>query len=137
MEMIPLCSVEINVGERFEIGKTGFGQRLIGDIVASRWEGERFKARMVGAAAADWAVVGDNGMLDVDVRMTLKTDDGELVYVHYTGRMDTNEEGAPIRTAIRFETGSDRYHWLTRTLCVGDGRYDGQQLVTYDTFELR
>ena len=110
MEMIPLCSVEIDVGTRFEVGKTGFGQRLIGEIMAARWEGERFKAKMVGAAAADWALMGDNGLLHVDVRMTLETDDGELVYVSYAGLMDSAEEGAPTRTAIRFETGADRYH---------------------------
>ena len=137
MEMIPLCSVEIDVGEKFEIGKTGFGQRLIGEIVAARWQGNRFKAKMVGAASADWALTTEDGLIQVDVRMTLETDDGELVYVSYTGLLDTAAENAPCRTAIRFETAADRYQWLTRTLCVGDGRFDGDKRVTYDIFVLQ
>jgi hypothetical protein len=137
MEMVPLCSVELDVGKRFPIGKTGFGERLIGELTGGRWEGERFKAKMVGAAAADWALESDDGLLHVDVRMTLETDDGALVYVSYTGLMDTAAEGAPIRSAIRFETAAERYQWLTRTLCVGDGRFDeAAARVTYDVFVL-
>ena len=51
MEMVPLCSVVLDVGERFEVGGRSFGARLIGELVGGRWEGERFKASMIGAAS--------------------------------------------------------------------------------------
>ncbi|MBW2497766.1 MAG: DUF3237 domain-containing protein [Deltaproteobacteria bacterium] len=138
MEMIPLCSVELDVGTRYPVGRTPFGDRLIGEITGGRWEGERFKANMVGVAAADWAIGGADGLMYVDVRMTLETDDGALAYVHYTGLMDTAVEGAPIRTSIRFETPAEQYQWMTRTICVGDGRFDEPNLkVLYDVYELR
>jgi hypothetical protein len=138
MEMIPLCSVWLDVGTRFPVGKTAFGDRLIGELTGGRWEGERFKASMVGVAAADWAMVGEDGLTHVDVRMTLETDDGALVYVDYAGLMDTAAEGAPIRTSLRFETPAAQYRWLTRTICVGEGRFDEPNLkVLYNVFELR
>ena len=138
MELIPLCAVRLDVGQRFPIGKTPFGERLIGELTGARWEGERFKANMVGVAAADWAIGGDDGLMHVDVRMTLETDDGALAYVHYTGLMDAAVEGAPIRTSIRFETSAEQYQWLARTICVGDGRFDEPNLqVLYDVFVLR
>ena len=45
--------------------------------------------------------------------------------------MDLQANEVPIRTAIRFETSDARYQWLTRTLGVGDGRFDGKR-VTYE-----
>jgi hypothetical protein len=138
MELIPLCSVQLDVGTRYPVGKTPFGQRLIGELTGARWEGERFKAKMVGAAAADWAIEGDGGLIEVDVRMTLETDDEALVYVSYTGLLDTLAEGAPIRSAIRFETPAEQYQWLTRTICVAKGRFDEPNArVSYDVFELK
>ena len=138
MEMVPLCSVVLELGKRYEVGKTAFGERLIGEIVGARWEGERFKAKMVGAAAADWAITGDGGLLQVDVRMTLETDDEKLVYASYIGLMDTAAEGAPIRSSMRFETSAEQYQWLTRTICVGDGRFDEpNKRVYYDVFVLQ
>lgn len=135
MEMIPVCSVVIDVGTVHDVGKTGFGHRGIGDITAARWEGERLNAKLVGSAAADWALTSEDGLVAVDVRMTLETDDGELVYVSYTGLMDKLAEAAPIRTAIRFETAAPDYQWLTRTLGVGEGRFDGER-VRYKVYAL-
>ena len=137
MKMVPLCSVEIDLGERYAVGGKAFGERLIGEFLGCRWKGERFNAKMIGAAAADWCVVGATGLFDVSVRVTLETDDGHLVYVHYEGLMDTAAEGAPIRTAIRFETAAEPYQWLTRTLSVGDGHFDEpNKLITYDVYVL-
>jgi len=133
--LVPLAGVVIDVGERFEVGRTPFGSRLIGEIRGARWLGERFRARMVGSAAADWAVQGEDELLAADVRMTLRTDDGALVFVSYTGLLDGRAD-PPIRSAMRFETADPRYAWMARTLFIACGTWDGAQ-VRYQVFEVQ
>jgi hypothetical protein len=135
MRLVPLAKVAIDVGQRLEVGRTPFGSRLIGEISGARWEGERFRAKMVGAAAADWAVQGEDDLLAIDVRMTLQTDDGALVYVHYDGVLDGRAD-PPVRSAMRFETADPRYAWLVRTVFIGVGTWDGAQ-VRYEVFEVK
>jgi hypothetical protein len=127
--------VEIEVKQRIEVGRTPFGSRLIGELAGARWEGERFRARMIGAAAADWAVAADDGLTDVDVRMSLETDDGALVYARYTGLLDPRQD-PPIRSAMRFETANPRYAWMWRTLFIACGSWDGEKTVSYEVFEV-
>lgn len=134
-QLVPLAKVVIDVGERFEIGRTPFGSRLIGEIRAARWEGVRFRARMIGSAAADWAVAGDEDLLSVDVRMTLRSDDGALLFASYTGLLDGRAD-PPVRTAMRFETADPRYAWMARTLFIACGTWDGAQ-VRYEVFEVK
>jgi len=134
MKLVPLAKVVIDVGERFEVGKTPFGARMIGEITGARWEGERFRAKMVGAASADWAVAGEDDLLAVDVRMTLQTDDGALLYLHYDGLLDGRAD-PPVRSAMRFETSDPRYAWMGRTVFIACGTWDGVH-VRYDVFEV-
>jgi hypothetical protein len=83
------------------------------------------------------------------VRLTLRTDDGALIYMYYTGiRFGTPEVMARIlageivgpsdyylRNAPRFDTGDTRYDWLNRILTVGVGRREAD-LAAYDIFEI-
>jgi hypothetical protein len=43
---------------------------------------------MKGLAAADWAVLGDDGLARFDIRMVLETTDDALIYLSYTGKAD-------------------------------------------------
>ena len=69
-----------------------------------------------------------------DVRMTLETDDGALVFVRYDGFLDGRAD-PPVRSAMRFETADPRYAWLGRTVFIGCGTWDGAQ-VRYEVFEV-
>jgi hypothetical protein len=134
MRLVPLARAVIDVGELIQVGRTPFGSRLVGEIRGARWEGERFRAKMVGAAAADWAVQGEDDLLSVDVRMTLETDDGALLYLHYDGLLDGRAD-PPVRSAMRFETADARYAWMARTVFIAAGTWDGVQ-VRYEVFEV-
>ena len=77
---------------------------------------------------------GDEAM-QPDVRLTLETDDGHLIYVSYRGirhgprevmqRIADGEEVDPeayyLRNAPFFETASERYSWLNRIVAVSVG----------------
>jgi hypothetical protein len=44
------------------------------------------------APAGDWLRVMPSGVLRLDVRGTIKTDDGELIYISYNGVIQCNKE---------------------------------------------
>ena len=58
---------------------------LIYNVQPGGWvEGPRIKGKLLGPAA-DWLRVMPSGVLRLDVRVTIQTDDGELIYASYGG----------------------------------------------------
>ena len=65
---------------------------------------------------------------ELDLRVTLETDDGALIHMTFEGIRDDGAPGAPyLRTLPRFETAEPKYSFLNRLLAVGTGeiRVDG------------
>ena len=91
-----------------------------------------------------------DGVLEQDVRITLKTDDGAFIYVRYAGirygppevmarlaqceTVDPNEYY--FRVAPVFEIGAERYAWLNNILAVGVGERLPPNMVRYSIFEI-
>ena len=100
-----------------------FGGRLIVDVTDARVEGPRLRASLAGSAAADWVTVSPDGSVGaLDVRATLRTDDGALIYSEYRGRVRFGADGLhQVHTSPRYETGDPRYLWLNGLQCVGKG----------------
>jgi hypothetical protein len=83
----------------------------------------------------DWALTRPDGVLLLDVRMTLETHDGALVFLRYEGMRHGPAEAMArlaagrlvdpaemyFRIQPRFETSDSRYLWLNRLLAVGVG----------------
>ena len=82
----------------------------------------------------DWLRILPSGVARLDVRGTLKTDDGALIYISYNGIIKhsdasyeklvngeriTNEDGIYFHTAPTFETSSEKYGWLNGVQAVG------------------
>jgi hypothetical protein len=136
IELIPLCEVDVTLAEPIMVGPGPAGMRVIGEVRSARATG-RLSGSLKGNAAADWLVLqGDVGMLDV--RVTIETDDGAVVFAQYNGRMDISAGlGAkPVYVAPRFETGDPRYAWLNLVQAVGKGQIDGLALH-YEWYEMR
>ena len=84
----------------------------------------------------DWVLVRKDGVSQLDVRITLRTDDGALIYVTYRGistmtpemrqRILKGEVVNPseyyFRTTPVFETAAEKYAWLNKLVAVGVGR---------------
>ena len=136
LELIPLATMTAGLRQPFILNGTPVGGRWIFEVDDGRIEGDRFNAKLVGNAAADWLTVGPDGVGTLDVRVLVETDDGALVFIQYNGRVDTNDLGAPVYAAPRFETGDDRYRWLNKVQAVAKGRLDGSTL-TYEIYEVR
>ena len=118
-----LAEVEAQLAPAHMLLDAPFGGRLIVDVTAARVEGPRLKASLVGSSAADWVTVAPDGRTGaLDVRATLKTDDGALIYSEYRGRVLFGVDGAHrVFTSPRYETGDPRYAWLNGLQCVGKG----------------
>ncbi|TVV73345.1 DUF3237 domain-containing protein [Sphingomonas solaris] len=140
LNLKPLCPAVVDVAAPLVVGKSPAGIRTIGEMRAVTITGERMNATLAGAAAADWILV--NGKVgNIDVRMTVRTDDGALIYISYTGKLDLARPGGPVATvAPTFETGDERYAWLNdiqaigrATLAVGEG---GAARLDYEFYEV-
>jgi hypothetical protein len=105
------------------------------------------KVRQLGG---DWMTVRRDGIGVMDVRATLETNDGALLYVTYPGYFELGENGyqdflnrrypnrAPTRTTPRFSVAHPRYRWLNRVQCLGIGEVRLDELVyIYDLYAVR
>ncbi len=121
--------------EVWDLGPTPAGRRRIVQVMGGTFEGPRLRGTVL-PGGGDWVLERQDGSFALDVRITLKTDDGPLIYAHYPGRFHgpvdilariaAGQEVAPseyyFRTAPLFETGSDKYAWLNGLLAIGTGR---------------
>src|SRR5207247_1766156 len=96
-----------------------------------------------------WLVERADGSRALDVRITLRTDDGALIYAHYPGRFHSEPavtqrllRGDPVdpaeyyfRTAPFFETASSKYDWLNRIMAVGIGTR-APTMVSYTVYAI-
>jgi|SRR5215471_2341237 len=140
IELVPLCTLRIQLKPPIEVSAGPAGTRLIGELVSVQVKGDRLRGEMLGAAAADWMIVGPGGIGNVDVRVTLQTDDDAVIFVQYDGRLDASQGLQFPMTAYvapRFETGDERYAWLNRIQAVGKGILYEDLSVEHEWYEVR
>lgn len=130
-----LGTLRAETGTRTIVENAPQGTRTIVQVVGGRFEGPRVKAS-VQTPAGDWITNRADGSYRLDVRLTLKTDDGAVILVTYNGIGQTTNTGASLRIAPLFETGDSRYVWLTRLQAVGVGERVGTA-VKYDLYALK
>jgi hypothetical protein len=135
IQLIPLGTMDIELGEPVIVGDGPKGSRMVVDVLSVKLRGERVQAELATNDAADWLTISDNGKLGaLDVRLTLKTEDGAFIYVEYSGRMDM--EAGLIAVAPTFQTGSPDYSWLNRIQAVAAGSVNADTgLLTYTLYE--
>jgi len=101
-----------------EIGSTPRGARSIFPVAGGSFEGERLRGKVL-AGGGDWVTANGDETFELDLRVTLETDDGALIHMTFTGvRDDANHY---FRTLPHFETAALQYAFLNRLLAVGIG----------------
>ena len=135
LQSTPLLTLTLTVDFRgmTMIGETPAGLRRIAPVTGGTFTGDRLSGTVIGGA--DWVINRADGVMVIDVRLTLKTDDGALVYLTYQGRflaapevMARFAKGAvldpseySLAVIARFESGDQRYRWLNDAIVVGTG----------------
>ena len=136
---LPLSNISASYAPKSALARSSKtprrGTRTIAQIVSGSFEGPRLKAS-VQSPAGDWITNRADGSYRLDVRLTLKTEDGALILVTYNGVGQTTAAGASLRAAPLFETGDPRYTWLTRLQAVAVGERTGST-VSYDIYALK
>jgi Protein of unknown function (DUF3237) len=106
------------------------------------------------APSGDWLRVMPGGARKLDVRLSIKADDGAIIFISYTGRtlapaeaarrLEAGETLGPDQLyfviAPTFETAAPTYGWLNEIVAVGkivslNRTHDRH--VTYDIFAVR
>lgn len=126
----PLMTVSAEVGEIVSLGPGPLGERRVVDILGGSFEGPQLRGAVL--PGADWQIVRQDGVLDIDARYVLREERGGLVRVVSQGyrhgppdvmaRMARGETVPAdtyfFRTVMRFETGARELAWLNRTIAV-------------------
>ena len=134
-ELALMGTITVQLGERIEVGKGPKGTRLVVDVASIEVESDRVRASLAATDAADWLTLSEDGSIGcVDVRFTLKTDDGAYIYVEYAGRADM--ANGLIATAPTFQTGDERYAWLNKIQAVGAGALEENGRLIYSLYEV-
>jgi hypothetical protein len=120
----PLMILRLATAATHDVGSTPQGTLTIFPVTGGSFEGERLRGQVL-AGGGDWVTAHEDGTFTLDLRVTLETDDGDLIHMTFTGvRDDANHY---FRTVPRFETAAPKYAFLNRLLAVGIGdiRLDG------------
>ena len=130
-----------------EIGTTPRGTRRFYPAIGGSFEGPRLRGEVL-PDGGDWLLMRPDGVLEQDVRITLKTDGVHLCSIRRnatwaTGSYGTVGAGRDARSerilfsrAPMFETGAKRYGWLNNILAVGVGERLPPNIVRYSIFEI-
>jgi hypothetical protein len=108
--------------------------RITAPITDGHFEGPRLQGKVL-AGGGDWTLLRGDGVLELDLRVTLETDDGVLIHMTSRGlrhgpadviaALARGESVDPssyyFRTLPRFETGHPKYDFLNRLLAVASG----------------
>ena len=130
-----LGTLRVEIGDTHFLNDTPAGWRRIDVFRGGSFEGPLLKASIL-SGGSDALLRRQDGAMQPDVRLTLKTEDGACLFVAYRGirhgaadvmaRIARGEMVEPhayyLRTAIFFETGAGKYDWLNRIVAVGVGR---------------
>jgi len=114
---------------------TPLGVRQIFIVKGGSVEGPRIKGKVL-PGGGDWAIVRSDGAVQLDVRGTIQTDDGALIYATYSGLIVAEPavfgrllqaEDVPFSEYYfyinpMFQTGAPQYAWLNQRIAVGRGK---------------
>jgi uncharacterized protein DUF3237 len=129
-----LMTMQVTLATRQTIGVVPHGTRVTAPMASGQFEGPRLRGKLL-PGGGDWTLLRADGVLELDLRVTLETDDGALIHMASFGlrhgppevmaALTRGENVDPslyyFRTTPRFETGHPKYAFLNRLLAVSNG----------------
>jgi hypothetical protein len=131
------------VADPVVVGAVKHGLRRIVAITGGTVRGPMMDGVIVPNSGADWQLIQPDGFSELDTRYTLRTAQGQLVYVQNVGirhappdvmrRLNAGEVVDPklvyFRTVPKFETPAPELQWLTRSVFVGVGERSPNEVI--------
>jgi hypothetical protein len=139
--------LEATLGQPLDLGESPQGRRRIVPLTGGTFSGPELRGKLLAGASADWQTVLPDGTALGDIRYTLQTDAGELLYVQSRGvrhgsaevlaRLgrgeDVDASEYTFRTSTKIEAAARQLDWLNKGIfiSVGGRQTDG---VIYETY---
>jgi hypothetical protein len=139
--------LEAALGVPLDLGEVSLGRRRIVPLTGGTFAGPELNGKLLPGVSADWQILLADGTALGDIRYTLQTDDGALLYVQSRGvrhgspevleRLgrgeDVDASEYTFRTSTQIETASRELAWLNRGVFISvGGRLQGG--VIYETY---
>ena len=139
--------LEATVGEPLDLGDLAQGRRRIVPLTSGTFAGPALNGTLLPGSSADWQVVLPDGTALGDIRYTLQTNGGDLLYVQSRGvrhgsaevleRLargeDVDATEYTFRTSTQIEAAAPELDWLNRGVFISvGGRKPGG--VIYETY---
>ncbi len=129
-----LMKLQVVVPPPQKLDAVPHGTRVIAPIASGTFEGPRLRGTVL-PGGCDWTLLRSDGVLELDLRLTLETDDGASIYMTSFGLrhgpldvLAALARGVPVdpskyyfRTAPRFETSAPQYAFLNRLIAISSG----------------
>ena len=144
-EFLFTIALEVQV---FNLGDTPYGGRRIAQFGTGSFEGPKLRGTVLPGAGG-WMLMRRDDVLEIDVRLTLETDDKQHIYMNWKGfrhgpkhvidRLNRGETVDPetyyFRTTPYFETSSEKYGWMNRICSIATGARTGSGR-TFQVFQV-
>ncbi|MEA2589833.1 MAG: hypothetical protein QOH66_2760 [Actinomycetota bacterium] len=142
--------LEATLGQPMDVGTIAQGRRRIVPLTGGTFTGPELNGKLLPGASADWQIIMADGTALGDIRYTLQTDRGDLLYVQSRavrhgsaevlarlGRgenVDASEY--TFRTATQIETAAADLDWLNKGVFVSVGGRQPEGVI-YETYLVR
>ena len=139
------ADLSVQVGMPQEVGQTVHGLRRLIPIVAGAVQGQGWTARVL-PGGADFQLLVNERMAELDARYVLETDGGDLIYVQNrairTASSDVmaqlvrgevvDPQSVYFRCSPSFETASQSLAWISERFFIGTGaRYPDKVVMRF------
>ena len=139
--------LEATLAQPLDLGNVAQGHRRIVAQTGGTFTGPELNGTLLPGASADWQIVLPDGTALGDIRYTLQTDAGELLYVQSRGvrhgsaeviaRLARGEDvdagEYTFRTSTQIETAAPRLDWLNRGVFISVGGRQARGVI-YETY---
>lgn len=117
-----VMTVRATVDAMMSMGKTPQGERRVVPINGGTFEGPGLKGTIL-PGGEDWQLIREDGVMELDARYWLRTDDGAVIRVHNQVLSASAPAGEGkkryARSSVRFEAPLGKYDWLNKAVYVG------------------
>jgi len=139
--------LEATLGEPLDLGDVAQGRRRIVPMTGGTFNGPELNGTLIPGVSADWQLVLPDGTALGDIRYTLQTNDGDLLYVQARGvrhgsadvlaRLARGEDVDPsqytFRTSTQIETAAPALDWLNKGVFISVGARQPDRVI-YETY---